>query len=249
MNKPNVKIAKRALWLRTVLLSGIGLAVVLVSLSSHDMAVGDPEDSGNGAPTDSTIADTDGNVYRTVTIGTQVWMVENLKVTRYRDGREIPNIMDDTVWSTLTNGAYCWCNNDSTNKDIYGALYNFRAVIDSCGLCPEGWRVPTDSEWLELVAYLGGESVAGGKMKEDGIDHWSSPNIGATNESGFSGLPGGGRGQITGSGEIGEYATWWSSTPYDSLYAWHWGLSRGNARVRFNPGHKASGFSVRCIRD
>ena len=195
------------------------------------------------------VTDIDGNIYSTVMIGSQVWMVENLKTTHYRNGRDIPNVLNDTAWSILTTGAYCWCENDPKNKDIYGPLYNFKAVIDSCGLCPKGWHVPTESEWLTLVNYLGGENIAGGKMKETGTAHWNDPNIGATDESGFRGLPGGGRGQISGSGEIGEYATWWSSTSYDSLYAWHWGLYRGNAKVRFNPGHKASGFSVRCIRD
>jgi len=196
-----------------------------------------------------TVADIDGNKYASVVIGAQTWMVENLKVTHYRDGRAILYVSDDTAWSALTTGAYCWCEDDSTNKDTYGALYNFNAVNDSCGLCPEGWHVPTESEWLELVAHLGGESVAGGKMKESGTAHWNDPNVGATDESGFHGLPGGGRGRISGSGEIGEYATWWSSTSYDSTHAWHWGLYRGNAKVTFNPGHKASGFSVRCVKD
>jgi len=205
--------------------------------------------SNNARVPVSTVTDVDGNVYTAVTIGAQVWMVENLKVTHYRDSSEIPNITDDTVWSTLTSGAYCWCNNDSTNKDTYGALYNFLAVSDTCGLCPEGWHVPTESEWLALEAYLGGRNVAGGKMKEAGTIHWNRPNIGATGESGFFGLPGGGRGRISGSGDIGEYATWWSSTAYDSTYAWHWGRARGKASVRCNPGHKASGFSVRCVKD
>jgi len=199
-------------------------------------------------PADS-VMDIDGNVYIVATIGTQVWMVENLKVIHYRDGSEIPNITDDSVWSTLSTGACCWYNNDSINKDTYGALYNFHAVNDSCELCPKGWHVPTETEWLALEAYLGGRNFAGGKMKEVGTTHWNSPNVGATGESGFLGLPGGGRGRISGSGDIGEYATWWSSTTYDSIYAWHWGLYRGNASVRCNPGHKASGFSIRCVKD
>ena len=102
---------------------------------------------------------------------------------------------------------------------------------------------------MALEDYLGGRSVAGGKMKESGTTHWSRPNIGATDESGFLGVPGGGRGRIHGCGEVGNYATWWSSTAYDSTYAWHWGLYHGNAKVRSNPGHKASGFSVRCVKD
>lgn len=234
---------------RLVILPAVGLGIALVLIMGLKADEREYGNSDNARVPVSTVTDVDGNVYTTVTIGAQVWMVENLKVTHYRDSSEIPNITDDTVWSTLTSGAYCWCNNDSTNKDTYGALYNFLAVSDTCGLCPEGWHVPTESEWLALEAYLGGRNVAGGKMKEAGTTHWNRPNIGATGESGFFGFPGGGRGRISGSGEIGEYATWWSSTAYDSTYAWHWGLSRGKASVRCNPGHKASGFSIRCVKD
>jgi len=205
--------------------------------------------SGQGLGLVGAVTDVDGNVYSTVTIGNQVWMRENLRVTHYRDSTDILYITNDTVWSTLTSGACCWYNNDAANKDTYGALYNFYAVNDSRNLCPEGWHVPSESEWLALEAHLGGRSVAGGKMRESGTTPWNSPNIGASGETGFSGLPGGGRGRISGSGEIGEYATWWSSTACDSIYAWHWGLYRGNASVRSNPGHKASGFSVRCVKD
>lgn len=213
--------------------------------------VSGPDCSGNSVSpaTDSVVVDIDGNVYHTVAIGNQVWFVENLKVTHYRDGREIPNVIDDAVWSNLKTGALCWYDHDSSYKDIYGGLYNFYAVMDSCGVCPDSWHVPTESEWLELVTYLGGEEVAGGKMKQTGTTLWSSPNVGATNESGFDGIPAGGRGQISGTGEGGNYATWWSSTAFDPAFAWHWGLYHGNARVRFNPGHMASGFSIRCVKD
>ena len=227
-----------------------GLAVIIMLNAVLKAEIEKYKDPAYGKVADSTVTDIDGNVYTTVTIGSQVWMVENLKTTHYRDGSDISYVSDDTLWSALTAGAYCWCNDDSADyKDTYGALYNFYAVSDTCGLCPEGWHVPTESEWLALVAYLGGKDAAGGKIKEAGTTHWSVPNIGATNESGFLGLPGGGRGQISGCGEVGNYATWWSSTVYDSIYAWHWGLYHGNASVRFNPGHKASGFSVRCIKD
>ena len=227
----------------------VALGVLLLGIT----ATGAESSQHENRPTDGiasdSVVDIDGNTYTTVTIGKQVWMVENLKVTHYRNGREILHVSGDSAWGALPVGAYCWYDDDPTSKDTYGALYNFNAVSDSCGLCPEGWHVPTESEWLELVAHLGGESVAGGKMKASGTAHWHSPNVGATDESGFHGLPGGGRGRISGSGEIGEYATWWSSTSYDSTHAWHWGLYRGNAKVTFNPGHKASGFSVRCVKD
>jgi len=199
---------------------------------------------------DSAVTDVDGNVYSAVTIGTQVWMSENLKATRYRDGAPIPLVIDDSIWSNLTSGAYCWGSDDSMSyKATYGALYNFYAANDSCGLCPEGWHVPSESEWLTMEAYLGGPEVAGGKAKESDTVHRNPPNAAATNESGFTGLPSGGRGRFGGPGEIGNYATWWSSTSHDSLFAWHWGLYTGNAKVRSNPGHKTSGFSVRCVKD
>jgi uncharacterized protein (TIGR02145 family) len=133
--------------------------------------------------------DIDGNYYTTVKIGTQVWIAENLRTTKYSNGTPIPYIEDNKTWSGLTlgvvkTGAYCWYNNDSAKyKNIYGALYNWYAIIDSNGLCPDDWHVPTDGEWAILENYLGGNSVAGGKMKETGLEHWISPNKDATNES------------------------------------------------------------------
>jgi uncharacterized protein (TIGR02145 family) len=199
---------------------------------------------------DMTVTDVGGNVYRTVAIGDQVWMAENLKVIRYRDSSAIPCVVADSIWSGLKSGAYCWGSDDSTDYRVtYGALYNFYAVDDACGLCPKGWHVPTQAEWLTLETYWGGPEVAGGKAKEQGTLHWNPPNVGATDASGFAGLQAGGRGRLGGPGEIGKYATWWSSTGHDSSYAWHWGLWTGDARVRSNPGHKTSGFPVRCVKD
>jgi len=219
----------------------------MVSLNAEEQQPVDPVENENS---DSTVTDIDGNIYTTIRIGNQVWMGENLKAAHYRDGSEILYVSDNTVWSSLATGAYCWCEDDSAKyKMTYGALYNFNAVIDNRCLCPEGWHVPTKADWQELVEYLGGEDIAGGRMKAVDSTHWTDPNIGATDESGFAGRPGGGRGRIGGCGEVGNYATWWSSTAHDSIYAWHWGLCHGNAKVRFNPGHKASGFSVRCIKD
>ena len=140
-----------------------------------------------------TITDIDGNVYHTVTIGTQVWMVENLKTTRLNDGTSIPMVTDNTTWNYLHSPGYCWYNNDpATYKNTYGALYNWLAV-NTGKLAPVGWHVPSVEEWNTLVLWLGGTNIAGGKMKEKGNSHWNLPNTGATNESGFTGLPGGGR--------------------------------------------------------
>ena len=140
---------------------------------------------------DGTVTNIDGNVYKTVKIGKQWWMAENLKTTRYRNGEEIINITDPIQWGALVIGAYCWYNNDISNKGPYGALYNWNAVMDDRNLAPVGWHIPTDEEWTTLSTTLGGESVAGGKLKEAGFSHWNAPNTGATNESGFTVLPNG----------------------------------------------------------
>ena len=203
----------------------------------------------NVAEIPKTVADIDGNIYHTVKIGSQVWMAENLKTTHYRNGDDIPNITANSEWSKLTTGAFSWYENDFKNKNPYGAMYNFYAAADSRGLCPAGWHVPSYEDWITLQEYLGGADIAGGKMKETGTVHWTSPNVGATNESGFSGFPGGGRGAKGEFGELGNYATWWSSTADDGTYSWHWGLHPDKASTRYNPGHKASGFSVRCVKN
>lgn len=197
-----------------------------------------------------TVTDIDGNVYQTVTIGTQVWMEENLKVTHYRNGDSIPNVTDGAAWSTLTTGAYCEYNTDSANVPTYGRLYNWYAVADSRNIAPVGWHVATDSEWQTLSDSLGGDLVAGGKLKEAGTAQWNSPNTGATNESGFSALPGGYR--YFGSGTyftMGNYASFWSSTEYSSSYAWGLFLGYDNLGITRGGYVKGYGFSVRCVRD
>ena len=196
--------------------------------------------------------DIDGNIYETVIIGDQDWMAENLKVTHYRNGDTIPNVTDNSNWANLSTGAYCYYDNDANNADTYGALYNWYAVEedDTRGLAPEGWRVPTDDEWQTLVDYLGGSSVAGGKMKEAGTAHWNSPNTGATNESGFTGLPGGYRGSYTGYFyDLGNYGYFWSATEDSTSTAWNRILSYNNPAVSRYYFNKQGGFSVRCVRD
>ena len=123
-----------------------------------------------------TVTDVDGNVYKTVKIGNQVWMAENLKVTHYRNGKPIPLVTEsNTAWDTLNTPAYCYYSNDKKNIALYGCLYNVYAMSNSNNICPKGWHIPSDEEWLELVTYLGGFSVAGGKMKEAGTKHWTAP--------------------------------------------------------------------------
>ena len=197
-----------------------------------------------------TVTDYDGNVYKTVIIGEQIWMLENLKVTHYRNGTPIRNIYDNNKWSNAIDGAYCMVGNDSVEyKKIFGVLYNYYAVVNENKLSPKGWHIPTEQECMILFNYLGGVDVAGEKIKDNSLKLWKVKNPNATNESGYSGLPAGGRGRLGFAGEVGYYATWWSSTSYDSLYAWHWGLYPEKKAIRYNAGHKASGFSIRCIRD
>jgi uncharacterized protein (TIGR02145 family) len=174
----------------------------------------------NSNLTYGTLSDIDGNVYKTIQIGSQTWMAENLKTTKFSDGTSIPNVTDLSVWDALTSPGYCWClNNASTYKAVYGALYNWYTV-NTGKICPAGWHVPSYDEWNILSTFLGGLDVAGGKLKETGTTHWQSPNEGATNESGFTALPGSMR-DVTadfGSGdEIGIYGNWWSSTIVDQV--------------------------------
>ena len=197
-----------------------------------------------------TVTDIDGNVYQTVKIGDQWWMAENLKVTHYQNGDFIPNVTDDNQWINLTTGAYCNYDNDSTNVATYGRLYNWYAVADSHNIAPAGWHVPSDAEWQTLVDYLGGDTVAGGKLKESGTTHWSSPNTGATNESGFCALPGGYRYYYNGAfNYVGGSAIFWSSTESDISFAWYRGLYYCNTDVNRSDCNKQYGFSVRCVRD
>jgi len=205
----------------------------------------------NGCKKESndTVTDYDGNIYHSIVIGTQTWMVENLKTTHFRNGDQIPIVTVNSAWSALSTGAYCWYNNDITNKTSYGALYNWYAATDTRNIAPTGWHIPTDAEWTILTTYLGGESVAGGKMKEAGTTHWLSPNTGATNESRFTALPGGYR--LTGGtfDDVGNGGDWWSSTAHDASFAWCRYLYYDYAFVYRGTYDKAFGFSVRCLRD
>ena len=194
------------------------------------------------------ITDIDGNTYKTVTIGTQTWMAENLKVTKYNDGIAIPNVTDNTAWRELTTGALCDYDNTPSNSETYGKLYNWHAV-NTGKLCPTGWHVPSDAEWTELTDYLGGSSVAGGKLKETGTTHWASPNTGATNETGFTALPGGGRNYYGSFLLVGDSGLWWSATGGSTDYAWSRCVGYVYSNVGWNYDVKELGFSVRCLRD
>jgi len=193
---------------------------------------------------------------QTVTIGNQVWMTNNLNADKFRNGDPIPEAKTNEEWKKAGDNkqpAWCYYNNDPANGTKYGKLYNWYAVNDPRGLAPKGWHIPTDAEWTILTDYLGGESVAGGKMKSTGSQYWQNPNIDATNESGFSGLPGGYRG-FNGYFSfhlIGENGYWWSSTESYSNSAWYRFLVYYYNFVYrdFFGNSKARGLSVRCVRD
>lgn len=196
-----------------------------------------------------TVTDIDGNVYHTITIGTQTWMVENLKTTRYNDGTPIPDGSDPDEWPYLTTDAYCWYGNDSlTYGPTYGALYNWYAV-NTGKLCPAGWHVPDESDWNTLITYLGGENVAGGKLKETGTIHWFDPNEGATNETGFTALPGGSRWDYDTYNFINYVGYWWSADQDDADYAWYRQIINNYSGAYSNSTEKYRGLSVRCIKD
>jgi uncharacterized protein (TIGR02145 family) len=196
-----------------------------------------------------TVADIDGNVYKTIKIGEQWWMAENLRVIHYRNGDAIPHIAEGT-WSVLTTGAYCNYDNDVNHVTTYGRLYNWLAVNDNRNIAPIGWHVASDAEWQILVHYLGGDAVAGGKMKEAGLAHWALPNTGATNESGFSALPGGCRDFDSKYDGVGGYAFFWSSTEKSRYHAWSQDLYyKYSGIISDDYSNKSCGYSVRCVKD
>lgn len=215
----------------------IGVSFLMLAISCNKDEIENP----------TTVTDIDGNIYKTVTIGTQVWMKENLKVTKLNDGTAIQLVIGDMEWGNIMTSGYCWYDNDINNKDIYGGLYNCYTVITS-KLCPNGWHVPSDAEWTILTDFLGGKDIAGGKMKETGNVHWLSPNAGATNESGFTALPGGYRHSGCPSDQLGEYAYFWSSTEDSGEYLLR-DLGSNRVRIGRYSNEFNNGLSVRCIKD
>jgi uncharacterized protein (TIGR02145 family) len=201
-----------------------------------------------------TLSDIDGNVYYTITIGSQTWMAENLKTTKYNDNTAIPLVTFDHAWSSLSKPGYCWYNNDAeAYKESDGALYNWFAVDtisnEFKNVCPAGWHVPDNAEWTVLSTFLGGESVAGGKLKESGYNNWQSPNTDATNESGFTALPGGGRYYDGRFSSIGTIGGWWTSTEILTTHARGRYLYNDHNLIYSGSGDKRDGFSVRCLKD
>lgn len=205
--------------------------------------------TGCSKDNENLVSDIDGNSYHQVTIGNQVWMVENLKVTRCRNGDSIPNIAEDQQWVNTSTGAWCDINNEPVNAGKFGHLYNWYAVNDSRNLCPEGWHVPGDAEWSVLVDFLGGEQKAGAKLKSTDTLLWKSPNSGACDLVGFSGLPGGSRWQNGLFLYFGYYGLWWTSTEKNDDFAFYRNLVYDNPGCFKNHYNMENGCSVRCIRD
>ena len=187
------------------------------------------------------------NTCEEIQIGTQIWMCKNLDVDHYRNGDSIPEVKG-TEWINITTGAWCYYNNNPAMEVIYGKLYNWYAVNDPRGLAPAGWHVPSDAEWDTLTGYCDGTSIAGGKLKEVGTSHWQSPNEGATNESGFTALPGGYRFTFNFT-DIGRTGIWWSSTEASVYYAWYRSLNYNDAYNFRYANNKGEGLSVRCVKD
>jgi len=191
------------------------------------------------------ISDIEGNVYKTIQIGDQTWMAQNLAVTKYNDGDSITLAVRESTWQNDSTGAYSWYGNIEIK---YGALYNWYAV-SSNKLCPAGWRVPTDEDWAILTDYLGGDEVAGGKLKEMTYRHWVSPNLGAFNSSGFTALPGGYR-SFNGSYNTAKRdGYWWTSSDSDSNRGIGFKLYYDYAIIDEISSHKRTGASVRCIKE
>lgn len=196
-----------------------------------------------------TVSDNDGNTYHVIRIGSQLWLNENLKTTRFNDNSAINLVTGNAAWSNLSTQGYCWYNNDIGNKNIYGAIYNWYAV-SSGKLCPAGWHVSSDNDWLTLEAFLGGASPAGGKLKETGTSHWLPPNNGATDEFDFTALPGGWRRGDNGTFEsVTTYGYWWTSTENDADGSWDRKIWYNDDKTFRAISPKECGMSVRCIRD
>jgi uncharacterized protein (TIGR02145 family) len=244
MNSPyrtsmNLYALHRILWLFAVIVS------FLATGCNKDPHHDDLPDNKN------TVKDLDGNQYGYVQIGTQTWMASNLKTTRFSDGSPIPLVTEDTVWSVLKEPGYCWYENDAAKyRGDYGALYNYYAA-ESGKLCPTGWRVPSKDDWTILADALGGDTAAGGSLKEKGTAHWHSPNAGADNQSGFSARPGGNRTNGCGGTFGGLYTTgyWWTSTKESQVSGWFVTVSYLDTYVRMMSGARIMGASVRCVKE
>lgn len=200
-----------------------------------------------------TMTDQSGNTYKTITIGSQTWMAENLRTTKYRNGNPIPNVPDNNTWASLSTGAYCDINNESSNSKVYGRLYNYYTILDNRNIAPAGWHVATQAEWNTLIDKYAGWMNAGDPLKEKGITHWWSPNSEATNESGFTALPNCPRdvnGDFEVLGIIGNSGVWWCNSG-DTTTPIYWNMSNNEANVTSAAlgSYRRNGNAIRCVKD
>lgn len=243
---------------KTSILGIIAVAIVVLNgCKKEDPNAGNPTNRRTSAvfnpnKTYGTLTDQDGNVYKTITVGTQTWMAENLRTTKYRDGSKVPEVKSNDAWLAFNTDAYCNYNNTTSADTIatYGRLYNWLAVSDSRNLAPLGWHIPTNTEWSKLINYLGSSTVTGGKLKEEGSTHWLVQNGLSTNESGFTALPGGYRNRVGWFVCAGSNGIWWSinNERVDYNY-WILFLESSSSRVEMYIDNGGFGNSVRCIKD
>lgn len=205
-------------------------------------------DDDNGDINLQHLQDVDGNVYTAVTIGSQVWMADNLKTTKYNDGTDIPYLTDVDNVGAVTTGAFSYYAKNVANADVYGALYNWHAV-GSGKLCPTGWHVPSDAEWSTLINFLGGEDVAGGPLKAITTAQWSAPNAGATNDSGFSAVPAGYLYDNSTYHSLGNVTHWWSSTESNAGSAWDRYVTYKDGKALKGEYSKQVFYSCRCVKN
>ena len=233
---------KRRFWLYPSIITGIFL-IFLVSCK---------KDTSNIFP--NTMTDYDGNVYHTIQIGTQTWMVENLITTHYRNGDSIANVQDSVQWGNQSNGAYCFYADSIYNKINYGLLYNWYAASDT-GIAPKGFHVAADSDWNKLIAYLGGDSIAGSKMRDLDTTFWYSPNIAYNDTAGFAALPCGYRAFDTAVVNAFQYyglnykGYWWSTTSLSNGYASAWHISGDSLGIYHDSLDYRFGLGVRCVKN
>ncbi len=236
-----MNMKRKTLWISSLVV--IALYFLMQAGCSKSSSSSTSSANPNAGPD---VTDVDGNVYHSITIGTQVWMASNLKVTHNRNGVAIPNVTDSTQWSNDTTAAYCSYNNDAQMTVTYGRLYNWYAVANANNLAPTGWHVASDSEWTVLTTFLG--TSPGGKLKETGLTHWTSPNTGATNSSGFTALPGADRSYIGQFHNLGIYGLFWTSSQsggngIDRI------LDNTSANVYSINYPKGNAFAVRCVKN
>ena len=246
---------KRSVW-RTLMIfsSGILSVIILLYLVFNFFIKNSTSNPGvslknrwnsliNKEEGNNTVKDIDGNVYHTVTIGTQIWMAEDLRTTKYNDGALIPYVTDNKQWNSHTS-AYCYYNNDKKNKDKYGVLYNWFPTA-TAKLCPVGWHVSTLNDWQTLIDYCGGWEKAGGKLKETDTIYWKSPNVGATNETGFTAIGAGGRSHDGTFSNLKISSTWWCPPRCGDIIT----LSNDRTWVYVIESYAEEGYCVRCVKD